>query len=414
MDTVKASVMGFSNRLRHRKTHPGGERTGELFYEVMLKYYQMLDQAREEGKPIVWVGMAPTEIFYAMDIMPFFPEFHCMVVATQADPAPYFDTAAGYGLPVEICSVHRVMTGMDIMRELPAPDLVVHQAYVCASGLKFYGSRNEYHGCPSYMLDAPYRRDADALRYYARELEGLVAFLEEQTGRKLDRDRLDEAMQRSHEAFQCFYEIGELRKAVPTPLRAREAFRNFSVYESLMGRPEGADYFRTLRDEVKARVERGQGAVSQENFRLGWLYVPPNYALGVFDWMEVEYGASIPMDIFNFLADFEWDPSRPFETLARKSFNSLLLRELGGPVENATREAVRMVREYQLEGAVFFTQIGCKQGCGVLRCLKDALQAEAGVPLLIIDGDVVDPSIMPVEELKTKLEGFFELLEERR
>ena len=412
MDTVKETVMGFSNRLRHRKDHAEGERTGGLFYEVMLKYYQMLDQAREEGKPIVWAGGIPTEIFYAMDLVPFFPEFHCMVVATQADPAPYLDASAGYGLPVEICSVHRVMTGMDLMQQLPTPDLVAYQSYVCDSGFKFYDSRQEYHQCPSYLMDTPYGRDANSMKYYAHELEGFVAFLEEHTGQKLDRDRLEEIMKLSQEAYQYFYEIGELRKATPTPLQAREAFRNFSVYGTLLGRPEAVEYFRTQRDETKARVERGQGAVSQENYRLAWLYVPPNYALSVFDWMEVEYGATIPMDIFNYLADIEWDISKPIDTLTQKMIHNVLFRECGGEVENATQEASRMVKDYKMDGAIYFTQIGCKQGCGILRRLKDVLQGEIGVPLLIIDGDVVDPSIMPVEELKTKIEEFFELLEE--
>lgn len=139
MDTIKETVLGFSNRFKHRKIQSEGERTGGLFYEGMLKYYQMLDQAREEGKPVVWAGGAPTEIFYAMDIVPFFPEFHCMVVASQADPAPYLDASGGYGFPVEICSVHRVMTGMDLMQQLPTPDLITYQSYVCDSGfsLKF-------------------------------------------------------------------------------------------------------------------------------------------------------------------------------------------------------------------------------------------------------------------------------------
>jgi benzoyl-CoA reductase/2-hydroxyglutaryl-CoA dehydratase subunit BcrC/BadD/HgdB len=118
------------------------------------------------------------------------------------------------------------------------------------------------------------------------------------------------------------------------------------------------------------------------------------------------------MDIFNYLADIEWDISKPIDTLTQKMIHNVLFRECGGEVENATQEASRMVKDYKMDGAIYFTQIGCKQGCGILRRLKDVLQGEIGVPLLIIDGDVVDPSIMPVEELKTKIEEFFELLEE--
>jgi len=412
MDTIEASLLGFNQRLQHRKAH-AADRSQEIFYEVMLKYYQELDQGRREGKPLAWVGLAPIELIYAMDILPFMPEFQCMVVATQANIAGYFDAAAGYGLPIEICSIHRAMTGMDILQELPKPDMIVSTACVCDSTLKFYGTRSEHHQVPSYMLDMPHFRDEECIRYLANDLEGLIRFLEEFTGKKMDYDRLRDIMQLSKEAYDLFYEIGELRKAVPTPLRAREAFRNFSVWSFLLGKPEAVEYFRIIRDETRRRVEKGEGAVEQERYRIVWLYIPPNYALSVFDWMEVEYGAVIPMDIFNFLGQFDWDLDKPLETLARKAYYSLLIRQLGGPIENATSEAVRMVREYKADGAVWLTQIGCKQGCAVIRRMKDVLQDELGIPFLCIDGDVIDPSVLPPEELKSKLEGFFEILEDR-
>jgi len=412
MDTIKASLYGFQQRLKHRQAHTA-DRSQQIFYEVMLKYYQMVDKGREEGRPLAWVGLAPVEIVYAMDILPFMPEFQCMVVASQGNIAGYFDASAGYGLPIEICSVHRAMTGMDILQELPKPDLILSSACVCDSTLKFYGTRTEYHQVPSYMLDLPHWRDEEAIQYLTKDLEGMVHFLEEFTGKKMDYDRLKEIMRLSKEGYDLFYEIGELRKAAPTPLRAREAFRNFSVWAFMLGKQEAIDYFRLMRDETRRRVENKEGAVADEKYRIVWLYIPPNYALSVFDWMETEYGATIPMDVFNFLGEFEWDPDKPLETLARKAYYSLLIRQLGGPIENATDEAVRMVKEYKADGAVWLTQIGCKQGCAVIRRMKDVLQEELGVPFLSMDGDVIDPSVLPPDELKSKLEGFFEILEDR-
>src|SRR3972149_9827123 len=246
MDTIKASLYGFQQRLKHRQAHTA-DRSQQIFYEVMLKYYQMVDKGREEGRPLAWVGLAPVEIVYAMDILPFMPEFQCMVVASEGNIAGYFDASAGYGLPIEICSVHRAMTGMDILQELPKPDLILSSACVCDSTLKFYGTRTEYHQVPSYMLDLPHWRDEEAIQYLTKDLEGMFHFLEEFTGKKMDYDRLKEIMRLSKEGYDLFYEIGELRNAAPTPLRAREAFRNFSVWAFMLGKQEAIDYFRVMR-----------------------------------------------------------------------------------------------------------------------------------------------------------------------
>jgi benzoyl-CoA reductase/2-hydroxyglutaryl-CoA dehydratase subunit BcrC/BadD/HgdB len=69
---------------------------------------------------------------------------------------------------------------------------------------------------------------------------------------------------------------------------------------------------------------------------------------------------------------------------------------------------------YKVEGAVYWAHIGCKQGCALIRIIRDALREEAGIPTLVLDIDVVDPSFVSEEELKDKLEGFFERLEEER
>jgi hypothetical protein len=46
--------------------------------------------------------------------------------------------------------------------------------------------------------------------------------------------------------------------------------------------------------------------------------------------------------------------------------------------------------------------------------LKDSLQEKAGIPTLVLDNDTYDPTYVPEDQLKDKLEEFFELLEERK
>jgi hypothetical protein len=46
--------------------------------------------------------------------------------------------------------------------------------------------------------------------------------------------------------------------------------------------------------------------------------------------------------------------------------------------------------------------------------LKDVLNRRAEIPMLSVDIDLNDPTFAPEDDMKNKLEGFFEMLEERK
>ena len=53
-----------------------------------------------------------------------------------------------------------------------------------------------------------------------------------------------------------------------------------------------------------------------------------------------------------------------------------------------------------------------RHSCAAIKLFKDTL-TELDIPMLTLDCDVVDPTITTKEEIGEKLEGFFELLEDR-
>jgi benzoyl-CoA reductase/2-hydroxyglutaryl-CoA dehydratase subunit BcrC/BadD/HgdB len=77
-------------------------------------------------------------------------------------------------------------------------------------------------------------------------------------------------------------------------------------------------------------------------------------------------------------------------------------------------DAVEEAIDYKAEGAIYWAHIGCRQACATIRSTKDALMEKAGIPTLVIDCDIADPSLTSEEEVRTKLEGFFEIMEGMR
>ncbi|MEE9202686.1 MAG: 2-hydroxyacyl-CoA dehydratase family protein, partial [Dehalococcoidia bacterium] len=159
----------------------------------------------------------------------------------------------------------------------------------------------------------------------------------------------------------------------------------------------------------------GQGFVPQERFRLLSAVPAPGHHWKLLDWMEREYGAVIVADTCCARwGEFDWDPSRPLLTLARQWTATPLNRQMHAPISTAwLPDTVQDAREHQVQGALYWAHIGCPQAGASIRILKEALQEQVGVPTLVLDIDVLDPSFVTEDELRDKLEGFFELLEER-
>ena len=84
-----------------------------------------------------------------------------------------------------------------------------------------------------------------------------------------------------------------------------------------------------------------------------------------------------------------------------------------GPMDGRAIDSItHCAREYKVDGAIYYADVGCRQSCATIKLFKDVLN-DIDVPVLTLDCDVVDPTITSKEEVKDKMERFFELLEER-
>lgn len=390
-------------------------RSNILYFEGINKYYQNILDAKNSGRDFCWAVMyVPVELFYAMDITFLDLELHSLYdLYLEGSCESYLELAASHGFPVEICSLHRVIEGMNLKGDLPAPDFVITSSQCCDLTITF-GDISQKYGKNSFILDWPYRYDADGLSFYAKELEGLVSFLQEETGRKLYPERLEETLELSCQTEALYRKIYQLRKKVPCPLRSSESFKHLLYFYLMAGTSEALAYFQQVCLEMETELAKGQSPIGEERFRLLFLYLPPIPYMELLDWLEKEYGAVVVMDS---LSSWWWqdtlDPSQPLRSLAKKGFYNVVPRQVGGPLGYWLEEVVDNARQFKIDGAVQINHIGCKQGSAATRALIDSLK-EFDIPTLIIDLDVLDPSVTSKEEIMARFEEFFERLEQRR
>lgn len=147
-------------------------------------------------------------------------------------------------------------------------------------------------GCPCYALDfgftAPFRQlmpedwrrrlradwvslvDPDRLELRMAENQDLIAYLERLTGRTFDPAVFEQAMRRLNEQMDAWVRVRDLIAAAsPCPVSLRDQLAFYQVMWH-RGTPRATDFLRAYEDEVRARVEAGQGAYGGERIRLLW------------------------------------------------------------------------------------------------------------------------------------------------
>jgi len=412
----RAMLKTLESIARYKETR-APSKSDALYYRLVHDYYERVLRAREEGKFIAaYTVQIPTELFYALDIVPMFLEGSSMTLTISLkNYEQVYSAAKGYGLTPEVCSAHRCLAAGFILGWVPRPDVIIWSNQVCDNTAKSGDLLLDLYDVPGYFMDSPFRYSDKEMDYFAQEIEELARFLERLSGKELNPQRLEEVLLLSREAVELHREIYELRRASPYPLPNRRGAQMAAIIRLYMGSPEAVEYLRAVRDEARERVERGEGYM-EERYRLIALFTPPNYNWKLLDWMEREHGACIVAEPYNsHWGDFEYDLSRPWLTLARRAYRHPTCRQMHGPVEEGVVEdAVNDALSHGAEAAIYWAHIGCRQTCATIRTVKDALAERVGIPTLVLDMDTGDPSFVSDEELKDKLESFFEMLSERK
>ncbi|MDO8637029.1 MAG: 2-hydroxyacyl-CoA dehydratase family protein, partial [Dehalococcoidia bacterium] len=373
-----------------------------------------------KGEPIAMTGFfIPVELLVAMDIPHVCAENNAVFTSQleMSNVPRLLEIGEGYGLSSEVCSPHRVAVALAKSKRMPRPSVVVSTSTTCDQTLKLYEVLADLYDVPCYLLDSVYSNDQRSVNYARQDVLGLVDFLEEHTGRKLEMGKLLEAVKYSKQLYDCWDEICELRKARPCPVSAREAVKDFTIMLSSSGRIEGVRYFQTRRDELKARVDKGQGIGVEEKYRIAWLYVLPMFDMKIADWLMEQHGAMIVMDTFGYAnPGVVLDTSDPINFLAKKAIKWGFVCTTYGPNETTgfTKIMASLCKEYAVDAAICYAHWSCNQYCGTIKLLRDEITAITDCEFLILDGDLLDFRIVSSDQIKARLNEFMGMIKAKK
>ena len=401
---------------RLNKNRPDVTKSELLYNQMLEKYFINAHVAKQQGGFVAaHTIFFPVEVLYAMGIAPLHNEVTTWTSALLlGNQMEFINAGAEAGLAPEICSPHRGLAGGYYRKMLPKPDAVLWCNLICDNTAKSGEYIAELTGAPAFFLDHPFGHSIIEQRYMVDELKAMIVFLEKISGHKMDWDKLSCSVNEMNKQIKLFSEIGELRKARPSPFPTRRFMEFLTIDYMFAGQPEATEYLEVLKSELSEMVAEGKGAVKPEKHRLMTLFIPPLHMLGFLDRLYQEFGAvSATEPLFTNWKYEALDPTRPLESVAQKSFMIPEARTMYGPLGEETLKEIRdSARDYKVDGCIYYAFIGCRHTCATIKLFKDVLN-EVDVPVLTLDCDIVDPTVNNQTEVRQKMEQFFELLDDR-
>lgn len=398
--------------------------TRGFYRNYVKKFYEDAHRAKAEKRPVAWVTSTfPVEILQAMDIFPVWPENYASVCAVRQVSVRLCEAFERQGFSRDLCSYARCVLGSlfdtrDLPEGgLPKPDFLVASTGACDTHMKWFQVASRMMKRPFFLLDAPYdisgadsgKLESHHIEQYVSQLEELITFLEKQTGTKLDKKKLQETMKLSDRTSMLWNQIQDYRKTIPTPMDARDAFSAVFFMLCIPGTNMAVDFYERLCEEVKERVKNKVGVVADERYRLIWDNLPLWFNLQIFEYLN-SLGAVVVAETFSHVWMGRLTPSKPLESLARKYLPNFA----NASVDRKVNMVIELVKDFSADGVILPANWGCRMMSVNESIVKEAVYEKLGVPSLILDVDSSDWRSYNEAQVKTKIEGFLEILSQKR
>lgn len=400
-------------------------------WDFIKQDYAEGHEHKKEGKPVVWsCALVEKEIYHSLGLSPFFPEQFAALCAVrpktenaEKEAVRFARIAEQAGYSTDLCGYERVCTGYVLQGDLadaplggmPRPDLLVTTSSRCDVRLKWFEDMAQRLKVPLFTLDRPERAFAAILQsprpheiqYYRTQLEDLFSFAAGVTGLKYDPDRLNECLDWAYKTNDLRLEILQLRKAVPSPMGSADGFATIYPAMYCSGTKKAYDFYRALRDEVKAKVQAGRGQIEEERFRLLWYGIPLWFNMGIFNYFESLGGVFAYEPTYN---PYPWPPRNPRDPLGELAVRTL---SAGSSVSSYLTSIVEQCREYRIDGVVLAFLITCRPVYLPTLEIRRYLQRDLGIPSVLIEGDLVDERTFSEGQIRTRLDAFAEQIVQR-
>jgi benzoyl-CoA reductase/2-hydroxyglutaryl-CoA dehydratase subunit BcrC/BadD/HgdB len=379
---------------------------GMAYFDAMISGFR-LDELRKETRKVIGhvCVMAPQEIMIAAGAV---PVRLC---------SGFFDTSeiAEDVLPRDICPLVKSTMGFRLIESsyFKEVDAVVIPA-TCDAKKKLGEILADY--MPVFNLDIPLNKEsARSKRFWLAEVKDFRKKIEKFTGNKVTKKPMEEAIRLLYERTRAFRRLYEIRKAVPTVITEKDALLvvNVSFFDDVKRWTQKTN---ELCDELEQAVKKGkpvEDAACPRILITGSPIIWPNYKI-----LEIaeEAGLNIVIDQFCSGTEYLYQPVEMDEPTEEDMLSAIAERYILPSVcpvfltaDDRTDRILEMAEQYKVEGVLYHVLRLCQVFDMESEGVRIVLE-EKGMPMLKV---ITDYSSEDVEQLRTRIEAFREMLSAR-
>lgn len=347
----------------------------------------------------VWTNLfTPVEILQCFDMNCLSIEMLSSFISGFTCENWFIDYAEREGIASTLCSYHKGFIGAVDSGLIPMPSFAVTTSMLCDGNINTFRHITSGKDTPFYVIDVPDKYSEEGVKYVVGQLKEFIALLENTYKKKLDMDRLKEVLVRENKSHKAFKEFIKKKRTrfYPTTL----TLQMYMLYASHLniGSKDTLNFYQHLEKDIDSYPEfKGK--------RILWVHLLPFYQQTLKDYFNFSKEYQIQALDLDFDYMEELDIENPLEALAKK----MILNVYNGGYDRKIELVKNLVKEVNADGIVHLCHWGCKQVSGGAMLLKEAVKEE-GIPMLIIDGDGIDRRNSHDGQIKTRLEAFFEML----
>jgi len=353
---------------------------------------------RPERSALVSI-FTPCELLGSAGIHPMFAEAAASYINGAAAERGFAEYAEAAGIPDTYCSYHKVLLGAVMSDVLPKPAMILNTSLACDANNLTFRRAAEHYQIPWKYIDVPYESSEESVAYVAQQLREAAKMIEDVTGRPIDRDDLKRRI-------ACGKKTLERLAACQRQKAGRylsndltdELYEIFGTHVQL-GNRSVLHYAEMLEKELNQAEPFG-------GIRLLWMHTIPYYQKDLRSLLNFSRRCQVVSCDMNFDGFVDMDPERPYESMARR----VVFNSFNGPSERRLEKSLAMCREQKIDGVIYFCHWGCKQTMAAAGNARRFFE-DAGVPVLILDGDGCDRRNAGDGQMMTRVEAFIEMLE---
>lgn len=390
--------------------------TYEDVKKLIGSHYMQAKTAHFFDQKVAWVSSgAPVELLRPFNVMTVYPENHASVCGAAKQGVSLCEAAEAEGYNRDVCSYFRCDRGSTLLGKspvggLPHPDFLFGCNNICGTIMKWYEIASRHFEVPFLFVDTPFVHSQllnHAVKYVKKQLESMIPVLESLTGHEFDESQFEKTLQLSKKCVSLWKDILRYGIHSPSPLTCFDAFTQMAPIVSLRGTEEAISHYTTLKAELEERIEKGIAAVEGEKIRLLWDNIPLWYAMRDLSELFAAHGACLVADTYtNAWATATIDVHNPMESLARNYIEIYL-----NISTDLMYERIKpLIKAFHVDGMVMHSNRSCKPYSLGQYDLARLIREDIGIPVMIIEADMVDSRVYAQAQTHTRLEAFLESL----